>query len=436
VTDDILADVRDWMSGQPSISDALAETLAIPSLPATLEQNRVLDVVEQIIGTPERSVRDRWVPDWEAVSVMRSPRDEQQLWAQLRERDPRYDDVLPELEVSVHRLTGGDGGTLELNGHVDVVPADGQPWSGPAFVPRVADGRMLARGSMDMKAGLVATAYAYRYLAERWTGTGTVLLALVPEEETGGDGTLATLHRGYIPDATVFAEPTDLQVVHRHVGIQGFDITATGREGGMLKSSWGRSVAPTLSRIGAALAGLEESRTRFAFTAGGYVDDDLPGFVNYTIHAGDWPATRAGTGAIRGLMGILPNETQAEATDALRRAVTAVAPDAEVHVQLDVWPGGHRGGELDPQHRLVSAFVVAGAAEGAPTRAGTMVCDAKIMQGGGWAPSVVLGPVGGGLHAADEWVDLASVSTLVGLLVRGSIRYLDAQGRNSGDVIS
>lgn len=422
--DEILDDVRGWLAGQPSITDALAETLAIPSLPATLEQNRVIDVVEQIVGASDRSTRDRWVPDWDAVRAMRSPVDDQELWAQLQERDPRYEEVLPQLQVSVHRLSGGEGRTLELNGHVDVVPADGQPWSGPAFAPRVVDGRMLARGAMDMKAGLVATAYAYRYLTERWSGDGTVLFAIVPEEETGGDGTLATLHRGYVPDGAVFAEPTDLGVVHRHVGIQGFDITATGREGGMLKSSWGRSVAPTLSRIGAALADLEEARTRWAFESGGYVDDDLPGFINYTIHAGDWPATRAGTGTIRGLMGIIPGETQEEAAEALRVAVRAVAVDAGVEIEVAVWPGGHRGGELESGHGLVSAFALAETGAGSPTRAGTMVCDAKIMQGGGWAPSIVLGPIGGGLHAADEWVDLDSVSTLVGLLVCGSMRYL------------
>lgn len=420
-----LADVRDWLAGQPAISDALAETLAIPSLPATLEQNDVIDVVERVLGAPAGVEQDRWVPDWEAVRALRSPVDDQQLWTTLHERDPRYHEVLPELTVSVHRLARGEGRTLELNGHVDVVPADGQPWTAPAFAPRVRDGRMLARGAMDMKAGLVAAAYAYRYLAERWTGTGTVLLAVVPEEETGGDGTLATLQRGYLPDAAVFAEPTDLRVVHRHVGIQGFDIEATGREGGMLKSSWGRSVAPALSRVGARLAELERARTDRAFATGGYVDDDLPGFVNFTIHAGDWPATRAGVGSIRGLMGILPGETQEEATAELRAAVEAVPRDEGVEVVLEAWPGGHRGGELDEHHALVSAFSLPGTGAGAPTRAGTMVCDAKIMQGGGWAPSVVLGPVGGGLHAADEWVDLDSVSTLIGLLVRGAVRYLD-----------
>jgi acetylornithine deacetylase len=31
-------------------------------------------------------------------------------------------------------------------------------------------------------------------------------------------------------------------------------------------------------------------------------------------------------------------------------------------------------------------------------------------------PTVVVGPGGGGMHAADEWVDLASVATLVDVL--------------------
>jgi acetylornithine deacetylase len=424
---EVLDDVRDWLVGQPPIADALGAALRIPSLPATTEQNEVIGVVEQIVGTGAAVEQDRWVPDWEAVSDLTSPSDAQLLWAPLRERDPRYDEVLPELEVSVHRLVRGAGATIQLNGHVDVVPVDGQPWSGSAFDPVLRDGRMIARGAMDMKAGLIAAAYAFRYLTERWHGPGAVQFAVVPEEETGGDGTLAALARGHVPDATVFAEPTDLAVVHRHVGIQGFDVLARGHEGGMLKSSWGRSVTPTLSRIGVRLAELESSRTRQAHAAGGYDDDDLPGFINFTIHAGDWPANRAGSGTIRGLMGIVPGETQAEARSALRSAVLEVPCDTGVEVDVEVWPGGHRGGELDADHGLVTAFAMGSGDLGRPSRAGTMVCDAKIMQGGGWAPSIVLGPVGGGLHAADEWVDLGSVSTLVGLLVRGTIRYLDVE---------
>lgn len=425
--DDLLDDVHTWLEGQIPYEEPLAAALEIASFPATVEQNDVLDVITAVAGEHGGSVHDRWVPDWSAVERLEAPLDRQQLWAPLHQRDHRYTELLPSLEVSVHKLTRGSGRTIMLNGHVDVVPADGQGWTQPAFSPTVRDGRMIARGSMDMKAGLIASAYAYRYLAERWDGEGTVLLASVPEEETGGNGTLATLARGYTPDAAVFAEPTDLAVVHRHIGIQGFEIHTTGHEGGMLKRSWGVSAAPALAHAAVALERMETDRTVRARATGGYEEDDLPGFINFTIHAGDWPATRAGSGRIVGLMSVLPGESQDEAADELRTVIAAADPTKAATTEVIVWGGGHRGAELPSSHPLTAAFACLGAGDhspGRPTRAGTMVCDAKIMHGGGWAPSIVLGPVGGSLHAADEWVDLQSISTLIGLLVRGVTRYL------------
>ncbi|KJQ53893.1 M20/M25/M40 family metallo-hydrolase [Microbacterium sp. SA39] len=424
---EIRDDVRTWLRQAPPIEDALAEMVSIPSFPATVEQNDVLDRVDALVGTPAKSSHDRWTPDWEQVESLESPVDAQRLWSQLIERDERYATTLPQLDVSVHTV-GAAGPTLMLNGHVDVVPADGQPWGHDPYRPSVSNGRMYGRGTMDMKGGLVAAALAYRYLAENWSGPGRISFAAVPEEESGGNGTMAVIARGHFADAVVFAEPTNLEVVHRHVGIQAFGIDVVGRAGGMLRRSWGTSAAPTLARAAVALEELEERRTARAHVAGGYDPDDLPGFVNFLIHSGDWLATRAGTGELRGLMGVLPGETQEQAAAELAEAVeqaTAGRPG-----DVTVWShGGHRGAELKATHPLVTSFTGgAGTPDilARPTTSGTMVCDAKIVHGGGWAPAIVLGPTGDNLHAADEWVDLASIAKTVELLVSGAYRYFDA----------
>src|SRR5271154_259473 len=51
-----------------------------------------------------------------------------------------------------------DGGIV-LSGHTDVVPVDGQPWSGDPFDLREIDGRLYGRGACDMK-GFDAAALA------------------------------------------------------------------------------------------------------------------------------------------------------------------------------------------------------------------------------------------------------------------------------------
>jgi acetylornithine deacetylase len=431
---DLRADVRAWLGSRAPMSEPLAAALRIPSLPMSLAQNDVLDVVDRIIGSAPGVVRRRWVPDWFALADIASPLDEQRLYVDLVRRDPRYAETLPHTEVAVYTISRGDGPTLMLNGHVDVVPADNQDWTRDAFDPRIVDGRMIARGAMDMKGGLIAAASAFAYLAEHWQGTGTIVFAAVPEEETGGDGTLAVLAAGCVPDAVVFTEPTDLLVVHRHVGIQAFDVSVEGRPGGMLRRSWGRSAAPAIARAAVALDELEAERSRRAKRAGGYDEDDLPGFINYTLRAGDWIATRAAVGRIEGLMGILPGETQEEAAAELTEAVRVATAGDDLETRVTVPPGGHRGADLPVGHRLVRSFAsgIPDTGPGSPTRAGTMVCDAKIAQGGGWCPAIVLGPIGGGLHAADEWVDLASISTLVEMLVLGAARFLDGQDHGRG----
>ena len=73
---------------------------------------------------------------------------------------------------------------IMLSGHTDVVPVEGQSWSGDPFRLRVEDGRAYGRGTADMK-GFVAAALA---LAERAAGrelSTPLHLALSHDEEVG-----------------------------------------------------------------------------------------------------------------------------------------------------------------------------------------------------------------------------------------------------------
>ena len=108
----------------------------------------------------------------------------------------------------VGRLAGsgnGNGATLMLNGHVDVVPTgDGEAWIDGPFDGAVRGTEMFGRGTCDMKAGLIAALWAVR--AIRTSGVrlrGDLLIAPVQGEEDGGLGTFATLQRGWRADACV-----------------------------------------------------------------------------------------------------------------------------------------------------------------------------------------------------------------------------------------
>ena len=101
----------------------------------------------------------------------------------------------------------GDGPTLILNGHVDVVPA-GNGWTHDPFSAEIENGKIYGRGSTDMKSGLIAILYSF--LAHRNEPPGRIILMIVPDEETGATyGTKYLLENKIISgDACLIAEPT------------------------------------------------------------------------------------------------------------------------------------------------------------------------------------------------------------------------------------
>jgi acetylornithine deacetylase/succinyl-diaminopimelate desuccinylase-like protein len=89
----------------------------------------------------------------------------------------------------VTRISGSGGGTpLLLYGHVDVVTTAGQQWSQPAFGGELVDGFVWGRGAADMKGGVAMLVSAFlRAKQEGLRPRGDVVLAIVADEEAGGD---------------------------------------------------------------------------------------------------------------------------------------------------------------------------------------------------------------------------------------------------------
>jgi acetylornithine deacetylase/succinyl-diaminopimelate desuccinylase-like protein len=95
----------------------------------------------------------------------------------------------PERPNLVARLKGqGRAAPLLLYGHVDVVTTAGQSWQHPPFEGRIADGYVWGRGALDMKGGVAMMLAAFlRAKAEGLSLPGDVVLAIVSDEEAGGD---------------------------------------------------------------------------------------------------------------------------------------------------------------------------------------------------------------------------------------------------------
>ena len=147
--------------------------------------------------------------------------------------------IEPGRENAVGIVPGSGGGrSLIYNGHVDVVPpGDPAKWkSGDPFSGRIDADRVWGRGSTDMKAGILAQAFAARALGEcgvRLKGD-LILEAVVGEEVMDHEcGVTATVKRGYKADAAVVSEPSappaPLAVIPVSPGLLWFSVTVPGK---------------------------------------------------------------------------------------------------------------------------------------------------------------------------------------------------------------
>ncbi|MGB0631829.1 MAG: acetylornithine deacetylase [Alphaproteobacteria bacterium] len=124
-------------------------------------------------------------------------------------------------------------GGIVLSGHSDVVPVDGQNWSGDPFEMSERDGRFYGRGTADMK-GFIACVLAMTPVIAERDLPGPIHLAFSYDEEVGclGVGRMIDIIAAEIPTpcAVIVGEPTGMQIANTHKGICANTTTIHGRE--------------------------------------------------------------------------------------------------------------------------------------------------------------------------------------------------------------
>ncbi|NVJ97357.1 MAG: acetylornithine deacetylase [Alphaproteobacteria bacterium] len=112
-------------------------------------------------------------------------------------------------------------GGVVLSGHTDVVPVDGQDWTSEPFRLTEQDGKLLGRGSADMK-GFIACALAAVPAFIEAGLKRPVHFAFTYDEEVGclGIQSLLPLMKDLIaqPRLVVVGEPTSMQIANAHKG--------------------------------------------------------------------------------------------------------------------------------------------------------------------------------------------------------------------------
>ena len=108
---------------------------------------------------------------------------------------------VPERANLVARIPGGDGPSLLLLSHTDVVLADPAEWTVPPFSGELRDGLVWGRGALDMKSQVAANAVAIASLArEGLRPSGDLIFAATADVEVGDGFGLEWLCEAH-PDA-------------------------------------------------------------------------------------------------------------------------------------------------------------------------------------------------------------------------------------------
>ncbi|WP_439629272.1 acetylornithine deacetylase [Shinella sp.] len=251
----------------PSTPEILARLIAEPTISRT-SNLALLDYVEALLAPTGARIERLAHPDGTRAN----------LWATIG----------PE----------GPGGVV-LSGHTDVVPVEGQDWSGDPFTLVERDGRFYGRGTADMK-GFVAAALRVALIAAARPLKTPLHLALSYDEEIGCIGVRGLIDalaaRPARPALCIVGEPTGMRIATGHKGKLALRACCHGQEG---HSALAPNALNALHLGAAFVTALQARQEELAFKGARDPDYDIP---YSTIHAG---MMRGGTA-----LNIVPNRCE------------------------------------------------------------------------------------------------------------------------------
>ena len=338
--------------------------------------------------------------------------DELGLRIERREPEPGRVTVIGTLEGA------GQGPSLMLYSHLDTVGVEGME---KPFEPVVREGRLYGRGAYDMKSGLAACLAAAQALVEGGaTLAGDVIVVAVADEEVASVGMTDAL-TAVVPDAAIVTEPTELEICLAHKGFAWIEVTTRGHAAHGSRFEEGIDANLRMGRFLARLEGLErELRESPPHPLVG-----PPSLHAARLEGGTGPSTYADRCRLTIERRTVPGESAADALEEIRALLDRLHEEDPSFVADVVTTLAREPFEASAGRPVVDAVArAAGAVLGRrpPFVGRPYWMDASLLGAAG-VDTVVMGPAGGGAHAAVEWVDLASVAHLAEILARAATEY-------------
>jgi acetylornithine deacetylase len=323
--------------------------------------------------------------------------------------------------VNVVGILKGSGGgkSLLMNAHMDTVGVEGM--IGDPFGAEIREGRMYGRGTQDMKGSLAAMLGAVKALADSKVElAGDVLITAVADEEHASIGT-DDLVKHVTADAAIVTEPTNLTLCRAHRGFIWYDVETYGRAAHGSRFREGIDANMRMGRFLARLDKLEqELRHRPSHPLVG-----PPSLHAARLQGGAEISIYAAHCLLQIERRTTPGETEKQVTAELQAIIDELAAE-DTTFKATVKPAFMRNPfEIGAEAEIVQALegAMIDCTDTKPIHSGqSFWTDAAILADTG-IESVLIGPTGGGLHSAEEWVDLRSVVDLAQILAETAVQY-------------
>jgi acetylornithine deacetylase len=308
---------------------------------------------------------------------------------------------------------GGSGRSLLLNAHLDTVGVDGMA---DPFGAEVRNGRLYGRGSQDMKGSLAAMMGAAKALVDGGVAlAGDLLIAAVADEEYTSIGT-EHLVKTVTADAAIITEPTDLTLCRAHRGFIWYEVETFGRAAHGSRYAEGIDANIRMGRFLARLDTLEkELRQRPPHPLAG-----PPSLHAALLQGGTEVSMYAAHSHLTMERRIIPGESQEQTTAELQAILDRLAAEDPTFKSTLKATFRRDPFEISAEAPIAKTVerAIAQRLGRKPAHTGqTFWTDAALLAGAG-IDTVLLGPIGQGLHSVEEWVDLQSVVDLAAVLAQ------------------
>jgi acetylornithine deacetylase len=327
----------------------------------------------------------------------------------------RYQELGPARANVIGILKGvGGGKILLLNGHIDTVGTEGMDID--PLDPKLEDGKVYGRGSVDMKGGVAAMVEAVDALVRSGTRLrGDVIVTCVGDEEYVSTGTEAVV-REYRADAAVNCEPSGLNVVIAHKGFAWIRIAVEGKAAhGSLPSEG----VDAIVKAGHFLVELEK------MGCGPLAKKVHPLVGQASVHAsfingGKELSTYPDRCVIELERRTIPGEnrdTVEEEMEALLKRLSSHDPAFKAKSDVFFYRPPFEVAPEEPIVQVLRRSCVEVLGREPEFSGSTAWLDSAILKDAG-IPTAIFGASGWGAHSAVEWVDFRSVVDAAQVLCR------------------